>query len=211
MSQNTAKLYFRGSFFLVIAVALLVVGCGMPPEVKDNPTISSSEAAMLSTALIQPTSSIQKLVIAELAKLQDPSRSKETATSSWIKQSLEIFTIEHTVDNPEGSGSIDVTGQGGYRDKTFTLKLKLNFHAWEVDQLEISGAINMDFQLSALGALLTQTTLRGTLKVKGLLQAQPELEIPVQIALDVTTHNTEVTACGSVAGVPVQKGACTQP
>ncbi|TNE47391.1 MAG: hypothetical protein EP343_19645 [Deltaproteobacteria bacterium] len=211
MSPNATTRYFRGSFFLVIAAALLVVGCGMPPEVKDSPTVSSSEAAMLSNALIQPTSSVQKLVIAELAKLQDPTRSKETGASTWIKQSLEIFTMEHTVNNPEGSGSIDVTGNGGYRDKTFTLKLQLDFHAWEVDQLEISGTIHMDFQLSASGALLTKTTLQGTLKVKGLLQAQPDLEIPVQVSLEVTTHNTEVTACGSVAGVPVQKGTCSQP
>lgn len=210
MLSHNSKHLFRASFFLVIATALFTVGCGMPVEQNEEPSVSTSQAELVSTAIVRSSSSVQKQVMAELTKLQQAGKIKDKANSDWVKQSLELFTIKHTVSNPNGAGTIEVTGQGGYRDKTFSLTLQLNFNNWESDELNLSGDVKMTFQMSASGALLTTTTVQGDLKVQGLLESRPEVEVPLKASIEVQTKNSQITVCGEVANVPVGEGKCSQ-
>ncbi|MCB9641047.1 MAG: hypothetical protein H6728_12200 [Myxococcales bacterium] len=201
--QKTRKTWILTAALLGMWSALY--GCG----VRGGDELSKSEAVQVEAALTSSTTDAQQAANEQVKAFKEALEQQQTIPAgSWVSGTLESFTIQGSVTNPNG-GTASVTGTGSYKENKFTLSLVVTFQDWISKGLTLNGAMTVNFTLTADGKVESETTVAGTLKVKGLNARTPNLEVPVVVDIKIATSGLSADTCGTIATIPVGKGACS--
>lgn len=192
---------------LVVLAGIMVTATGCSGVGGD---LDSTQAATVSTAMVDASSTIQSQVTLQINQWREVVDKNGKPTGSWVTGTIEKFSVQGTVTNPKG-GSAEVTGQGSYATRDFSVSMQVTLADWAYGSLSISGTITSAVEVKAggVGAVSTKTTVEGMLMVKGLNTKLPNLAVPVKISIKVETTGTGVTVCGEVAGHIIGIGKCS--
>ncbi|MCA9668715.1 MAG: hypothetical protein KC503_24145 [Myxococcales bacterium] len=188
----------KTAILLLSCVALIAGACGG----EDSNEVGSSEAATVTRVAWGAISQAQTQIAQGIdsAGASDANNAQADLVSG---DGNGAWTISGTIQNPNGSGELQLSGSASRSGTTYTATVTGTFVGWTSEGITLDGPLTLTFDLASLIPADITSTLKGTLEVSGLLP----IKVPVSVDLTAMVKGTQANVCGTVAGQPVAIGA----